>query len=45
MSAQLEKIAAAGGTILMEKMSIGEHGFIGMFLDAAGNKLGLHSMS
>jgi hypothetical protein len=45
VSAQLEKIAAAGGTVLMEKMSIGEHGFIGMFLDVAGNKLGLHSMS
>ena len=45
VSAQLEKIAAAGGSILVEKMSIGEHGFIGMFLDVAGNKLGLHSMS
>lgn len=45
VAAQLEKIAAAGGTVLMPKTAIGEHGFIGMFLDVAGNKLGLHSMS
>ena len=38
------RVAAAGGTVLMEKTSIGEHGFIGMFLDPLGNKLGVHSM-
>lgn len=44
VGSQLEKIVAAGGTLLMPKTSIGEHGYIGMFLDVAGNKLGLHSM-
>lgn len=40
----INRVAAAGGTVLMEKTSIGEHGYIGMFLDPAGNKLGVHSM-
>ena len=43
-AAVIGRVAAAGGTVLMEKTSIGEHGFIGMFLDPAGNKLGVHSM-
>jgi len=43
-AAVINRVAAAGGTVLMEKTSIGEHGFIGMFLDPAGNKLGVHSM-
>ncbi len=43
-AAVISRVAAAGGTVLMEKTSIGEHGFIGMFLDPAGNKLGVHSM-
>ena len=41
----IDRVAAAGGTVLMEKTSIGEYGFIGMFLDPAGNKLGVHSMA
>jgi predicted enzyme related to lactoylglutathione lyase len=45
VSAQLARIEAAGGVVLMPKTSIGEHGFIGMFSDKAGNKLGLHSIS
>lgn len=43
VSARLDKIKAAGGTVLREKMSIGEHGFIGLFTDSEGNRLGLHS--
>lgn len=38
------RVVAAGGKVLMEKTSIGEHGFIAMFSDPAGNKLGVHSM-
>jgi predicted enzyme related to lactoylglutathione lyase len=40
----LNRVAAAGGTLLLEKTSIGEHGFIGLLLDPAGNKVGVHSM-
>ncbi|ALS98525.1 VOC family protein [Lacimicrobium alkaliphilum] len=43
VSARLNKIQAAGGELVQEKMSIGEHGFIGLFTDSEGNKLGLHS--
>lgn len=40
----LKRVASAGGEVLLPKTAIGEHGFIGMFLDPAGNKLGVHSM-
>ncbi|GAB3035967.1 VOC family protein [Bowmanella dokdonensis] len=39
----LKNITKAGGKVLQEKMSIGEHGFIGLFEDSEGNRLGLHS--
>jgi hypothetical protein len=41
----LKRVTSAGGEVLLPKTAIGEHGFIGMFLDPAGNKLGLHSMA
>ena len=40
----LGKVEAAGGKIVMDKMSIGENGFIAFFSDTEGNKVGLHSM-
>lgn len=40
----LGAIESAGGKTLMSKTPIGEHGFIGMFEDTEGNRLGLHSM-
>lgn len=40
----LKAIAEHGGKVLREKMSIGDHGFIGIFVDSEGNRLGLHSM-
>ncbi|GGD52808.1 VOC family protein [Lacimicrobium alkaliphilum] len=43
VTACLNNIQTAGGKLLQEKMSIGEHGFIGLFSDSEGNKLGLHS--
>ena len=39
----LQSIQKAGGKLIQEKMSIGEHGFIGLFEDSEGNRLGLHS--
>lgn len=35
----------AGGTMQLEKMSIGEYGFISLVLDTEGNMIGLHSMA
>jgi uncharacterized protein len=39
----LAKVESKGGKTLQEKMGIGEHGFIGLFQDTEGNRLGLHS--
>lgn len=33
-----------GGTIVREKFSIGEHGFIALITDSEGNTIGLHSL-
>lgn len=38
------RVAASGGRILKEKMSIGQYGFIALVFDTEGNRLGLHSM-
>ncbi|MDH5821879.1 VOC family protein [Luteimonas sp. RD2P54] len=38
------RVAAAGGRIEREKMSIGEYGFIVLAIDTEGNMFGLHSM-
>ncbi len=40
----LEKVAKAGGKVLLPKMAIGQYGFIGHFEDTEGNRIGLHSM-
>jgi predicted enzyme related to lactoylglutathione lyase len=45
LSIPLEKVAAAGGTVVMPKTSIGEHGFCAQFLDTEGNRVGLHSVN
>ena len=37
----LERIEKAGGKTVQAEMSIGEHGFIGLFRDTEGNALGL----
>lgn len=38
------RAAANGGTVVKEKMSIGEHGFIALARDTEGNMIGFHSM-
>ena len=40
----LDRVIAAGGQVLAPKYSIEENGFVGIFLDSEGNKVGLHSM-
>lgn len=38
----LPRIKTAGGTIINEKMSIGQHGFVAHFEDSEGNRVALH---
>ena len=41
----LDKISAAGGTILVPKTAISpEYGFMAVFIDTEGNRIGLHSV-
>lgn len=44
LAGPLSRIEAAGGQVIQSKMSIGEHGFMAIFLDTEGNRLALHSM-
>lgn len=39
------RVEAAGGKLLRDKMSIGEHGFVAHAEDTEGNMLGLYSMT
>lgn len=39
----LDKVEAAGGQIINPKMSIGEFGAIGHFMDTEGNVIGVHN--
>jgi predicted enzyme related to lactoylglutathione lyase len=45
LSQYLAKVPEAGGVIIQEKTSIGEHGYFGMFKDTEGNVQALHSMN
>ena len=38
------RVRDAGGELLRDKMSIGEHGFVAHAKDTEGNMFGLHSM-
>lgn len=41
----LNKVAGAGGQVVMEKMFLAkEAGYIGMFIDTEGNKIGLQHL-
>ena len=44
LAVPLGRVATAGGSVTQEKMSIGENGHIGFFMDTEGNHVGLHSM-
>jgi predicted enzyme related to lactoylglutathione lyase len=43
IEAHQKRVKEKGGTVLAEKFSIGEFGFIAMVQDTEGNKIGLHS--
>lgn len=38
------RVAAAGGSVVQEKSSIGHHGFISLVRDTEGNLIGVHSL-
>lgn len=42
---QAVRAAAHGGSVVQEKMAIGEHGFCALVRDTEGNLIGLHSMA
>ncbi len=41
--AEEQRIEKAGGKVVQPKMSIGEFGFVSVFIDSEGNTIGLHS--
>ena len=45
ITASLAQIVSLGGTEQQAKMAIGEHGFIGVCTDPAGNSIGLWSQT
>ncbi|MCU0418033.1 MAG: VOC family protein [Cyclobacteriaceae bacterium] len=45
LSIALGRVASAGGKVILPKTSVGnDRGFIALFIDTEGNKVGLHSM-
>ncbi len=43
LDTMLGRVETAGGSVMMGKTSIGEHGFMALFVDSEGNRVGLHS--
>jgi hypothetical protein len=44
LSVRLNRVEAAGGKVILPKTAIGGNGFIALFIDTEGNKVGLHSV-
>jgi len=45
LSEKLDKVSQGGGTLVMEKTYLSEQaGYIGLFIDSEGNKIGLQHM-
>ena len=44
LAVPLSRVEAAGGKILIPKMSIGANGYMAQFTDTEGNRVALHSM-
>ena len=43
LDAMLDRVAAAGGEVVLPKTAIGPYGHIAQFLDPEGNRIALHS--
>jgi len=44
VAVESSRVEAAGGTLIVPKTSLGEFGFMALFIDTEGNKVGMHSM-
>lgn len=44
LDGMLERVAVAGGTVVMPRTAIGPYGHIAQFTDPDGNRIGLHTM-
>jgi uncharacterized protein len=42
---EAHQVAQAGGQVIMPKVSLGDFGFMALFLDTEGNRVGLYSMA
>lgn len=40
----LARVSEAGGQVILPKTSLGNMGFMALFIDSEGNKVGFHSM-
>lgn len=45
LSVPLARVEKAGGKVILPKTAIGEHGFMGQFIDSEGNRVAFHSRS
>jgi uncharacterized protein len=45
LSVPLSRVESAGETVILPKTSIGDNGFIALFIDTEGNKVGFHSIA
>lgn len=45
LSVHIDRVEAAGGSIVFPKTEIGENGFIAHIKDTEGNRIGFHSMN
>jgi uncharacterized protein len=45
VAVESSRVEGAGGTLIVPKTSLGEFGFMAMFIDTEGNKVGMHSMA
>ena len=41
----LSRVRAAGGSVVVPRTGIGDYGYVGIFEDTEGNRIGLHSRS
>jgi predicted enzyme related to lactoylglutathione lyase len=44
LSLPLGRVESAGGKVILPKTAIGPNGFIALFIDTEGNKVGFHSL-
>ena len=45
LDAPLSRVEKAGGKVILPKTSLGQHGFMGQFIDTEGNRVAFHSRS